>query len=812
MILLTGLYEDADPRRTAELLECLRRNLENEHLEEIHLFAEESLEVERFVRDYPVLAAPRVRLFERGRRVKYADLFAHANEHLRGRRVIIANADIYFDETLARLEGHDLAGRLLCLSRWDVQPDGSVRFFDHPSSQDAWVFQAPIREFACDFHLGLPGCDNRLAWEAERAGLALSNPSRTLRACHLHLSGVRRYSEGQRLHGPTRPVHAGFLDPPRPAPALACASVAFRESMGYTVGRLEAGVSSHNNEPRPFSSIPKTLAGLEFTQVVSMSASPVEVEFLTSGKLYVLVGNDWDGYYPATEWLSEHGFRENLPQVETRRGTGFEVWSLAGEAGERFVLPTQVMLAAERLVRNNGRRAPTFRVTARRGGASAEPIYALTSLPPKPESAGLVRDSIDSWRRAGLEVRAFNHPSEFAQLRKLYDVDLVPVERTTADVFGGHFVPIKAMLDWAAEQNAPALLVNADIQLGLEEWELKRLRWLSDGGLCYFVRYNHDGDPRRAERERYGIDAFLFHGRDVAETPDSFLSMGKPAWDYWLPHMFDARDLPVYAVEFPAGFHHNHTLRWSWDEWHKCAKEFARITGEMNDDQSFEACVAMFLRVRERFDRRRVALPQSPRPIRQWVQKTFRAPGPKTFLELGAHRGDDTAWMSKLPGVTIHAFEPDPRNNPKMRHNVTLHRAAVSDRDGRGLLTLSKEGWGQEWTHSSSIKRPKNHLQRFPVTFGEAVEVKLLTLDTFCRERGLGVIDFIWADIQGAEGEMIRGARQSLARTRYLYTEYSDEELYEGQATLREILEMLPGFRVLELWPDDVLLENTELK
>jgi hypothetical protein len=120
--------------------------------------------------------------------------------------------------------------------------------------------------------------------------------------------------------------------------------------MGYTIARLEAGASSHNNDPRPFAAVPEPLSGVEFTQVVANSVSPVEVEFLTPGKMYALVGNDWEGYWPATTWLSENGFREDLPLVETQRGTAFEVWSLVGEAGERFILPTQIMLAADRLV------------------------------------------------------------------------------------------------------------------------------------------------------------------------------------------------------------------------------------------------------------------------------------------------------------------------------------------------------------------------------------------------------------------------------------------------------------------------------
>jgi hypothetical protein len=122
--------------------------------------------------------------------------------------------------------------------------------------------------------------------------------------------------------------------------------------MGYTIAQLSPGASSHNNDPRPFGEIPDMLAGRSFTQVVACSVSPVEVEFLSTGKLYILVGMDWEGYHPATTWLRERGDREALPPVVTRRGNAFEVWSLEGREREGFVIPTQVMLVAEHLVRN----------------------------------------------------------------------------------------------------------------------------------------------------------------------------------------------------------------------------------------------------------------------------------------------------------------------------------------------------------------------------------------------------------------------------------------------------------------------------
>lgn len=354
MILINSLYKERDPRRQNELLECLRRNIELVRIEEVHLMVEDSM-ARAEMESHPLFSSEKIRLVEHGRRVTFRDLFAYANRELLGRRVIIANADIYFDRTLARLDDYDLTGKLLCLSRWDVRSDGSAEFFEQPSSQDAWIFQTPIREFPCDFHMGVLGCDNRLAWEAYNAGVKVSNPSRSLRAYHLHLSQIRHW-EWKWLNGPTRALPAIFLETPYPspkgeAPAAPSAQIFFRETMGYNIARLKLGASSHRNDRRRFTAIPDALNGLQFTQVVAWVVSPVEIEFITQGKLYVLVGNDWHGYERATQWLWEMGFKERLPLVETERGTGFEVWSLVAEAGERFTIPTQVMLVADKLVR-----------------------------------------------------------------------------------------------------------------------------------------------------------------------------------------------------------------------------------------------------------------------------------------------------------------------------------------------------------------------------------------------------------------------------------------------------------------------------
>lgn len=202
--------------------------------------------------------------------------------------------------------------------------------------------------------------------------------------------------------------------------------------------------------------------------------------------------------------------------------------------------------------------------------------------------------------------------------------------------------------------------------------------------------------------------------------------------------------------------------------------------------------------------------------IHEWIKSRFVGAEPKTFFEIGAHVGTDTAQLAAVPGATVHAFEPDPRNAVPALPNVVFNRAAVGDRDGAAPFYPSRARGDREWTCSGSLFAPTGHLTAYPdVTFGAVIEVPVVTLDAYVRERGIGRIDFIWADTQGAEAALVRGGRAALARTRYLYTEYCDPPLYAGQPTRAELLALLRGWRVLHDWPSgeayaDMLLENTQ--
>jgi FkbM family methyltransferase len=209
-------------------------------------------------------------------------------------------------------------------------------------------------------------------------------------------------------------------------------------------------------------------------------------------------------------------------------------------------------------------------------------------------------------------------------------------------------------------------------------------------------------------------------------------------------------------------------------------------------------------------------IPQSPTPV---------------IIECGCHVGVDTQRLrDTFPTARLIAVEPDPRNLIHLSSRGVTSIAevlpmAVSDRDGSATFHLSEAdlstdhpSWvkSREYSGSSSLKRPAEHTAQHPwCVFEKSVEVPTITLDTLARERSLDRIDLIWADVQGAEDLLIAGGQTALARTRYLYTEFSDTEVYQGQIPLAKILERLPGgpsaWSIVEKFPYDVLLRNDRL-
>ena len=216
----------------------------------------------------------------------------------------------------------------------------------------------------------------------------------------------------------------------------------------------------------------------------------------------------------------------------------------------------------------------------------------------------------------------------------------------------------------------------------------------------------------------------------------------------------------------------------------------------------------------------------------QEITSTIESP---FVIEFGACDGYHTNLMLDIitknkVNYRYHIFEPIASLIPHIHNrigryvnanplNVKIFNEAISSQTGE--FSLYQSGGGktengivvENYYGSSSIRKPKLVTEaRKEMTFTE-ITCNAITFDDYLTREGLAgqVIDFIWADIQGAEVDLIKGGTESFKNVRYFYTEYCDSELYEGEINLQGILDLLPDFEIVEDYNGDVLLKNKNL-
>ena len=132
-----------------------------------------------------------------------------------------------------------------------------------------------------------------------------------------------------------------------------------------------------------------------------------------------------------------------------------------------------------------------------------------------------------------------------------------------------------------------------------------------------------------------------------------------------------------------------------------------------------------------------------------------------TVMDIGANVGQFTLVAAGRvgPNGRVHAFEPTPElathilSNLELNglENVTVNEIAVSEVAGRAMLHFAEPGDPGE-----------NSIVNL-VPGSQALEVSTITLDGYVASRGIGRVDVIKMDIEGAEMPALRGARDLLS-------------------------------------------------
>jgi FkbM family methyltransferase len=190
------------------------------------------------------------------------------------------------------------------------------------------------------------------------------------------------------------------------------------------------------------------------------------------------------------------------------------------------------------------------------------------------------------------------------------------------------------------------------------------------------------------------------------------------------------------------------------------------------------------------------------------------------IFEIGCKNGKLTNfYYSQAKGMPMYyAFEPDPRNLKEIKSNkefpsgAKLVEKAIGNENGEISFFLSNgkaPGNPVEYTGCSSLRAPTRTLRRkHPhIQFRRKVKVNCTTVDSFCQQNNIKQIDLILCDIQGAEKDMILGAKKMLPNIKFMFLEKSDnDELYQGQWLKKDMVTYLsPMFKVLKDFKHDIM-------
>jgi hypothetical protein len=198
----------SDRERQKELLFCLKKNVQNPHIDKIFLLNERV-----YTRDeLGQINSDKIIQININKRLQYADVFNYIDNNKINGFFCIINSDIFFDETLKNLLLTKLDEEQYMFSQlryeYDNIKQSSIIYGPSCLSQDTWIFHSKfIKEIMNNndhfkIELGKPGCDNRISYLLNIIGFKIINYPIFIKTYHYHTTKIRNYCEKDRIEFP----------------------------------------------------------------------------------------------------------------------------------------------------------------------------------------------------------------------------------------------------------------------------------------------------------------------------------------------------------------------------------------------------------------------------------------------------------------------------------------------------------------------------------------------------------------------------------------------------------------------------------
>lgn len=192
-VLYVPYFKTASTVRQAELDLCIKKNLEVKQITKIYLIIDDGSK--------PPVNHKKLEIINVSSRPTYQHWVEYSYKNNPNSISLLANADIYFGEGFEHLVRHLSAPlTFLALTRYDLKEQKLVPHANPKWSQDVWGINtaSPLnRELykELDFMLGVPRCDNKVAYVFSVYGWKVVNPMQSVVSVHVHESEERTYSK-----------------------------------------------------------------------------------------------------------------------------------------------------------------------------------------------------------------------------------------------------------------------------------------------------------------------------------------------------------------------------------------------------------------------------------------------------------------------------------------------------------------------------------------------------------------------------------------------------------------------------------------
>lgn len=184
----------------------------------------------------------------------------------------------------------------------------------------------------------------------------------------------------------------------------------------------------------------------------------------------------------------------------------------------------------------------------------------------------------------------------------------------------------------------------------------------------------------------------------------------------------------------------------------------------------------------------------------------------KCLVDVGANVGQFSLLCKIIyPNASIHAFEPLNEAAGTFQKvlgqepNVHLYSHAIGSKAADQLINVTARA------DSSSLLVPDAQSRIFPGTHAVSQEtVRVLRLKDVLRDKDIPSPAVLKIDVQGYEGEVLKGSEHLLQSFDWIYCEASFIELYSGQPLADEIIAWLAArqFRLISVNVDGCTLQE----